>query len=84
VKQRWDDQALFEHWSISNDERPLLDNRTESSRLGCAVLLKFFKLEGRFPGSRREVPADGVRYLAKQLAIAPKTFGDFEPDRSQQ
>jgi len=78
VKQHWDDQALVESWSVSDNERSLLDNRTESSRLGCAVLLKFFQLEGRFPRSRGEVPADGVRYLAKQLAIAPETFGDFD------
>ncbi|MGB5831032.1 MAG: hypothetical protein WBG92_03460 [Thiohalocapsa sp.] len=49
MKQRWDDQALAERWSLIDNERSLLDNRTESSRLGCAVLLEFFQLEGRFP-----------------------------------
>ena len=49
MKQYWDDLALAEHWSLGDDELPLLDNRTESSRLGFAVLLKFFQLEGRFP-----------------------------------
>jgi hypothetical protein len=42
------------------------------------VLLKFFQLEGRFPRSRREVPADSVQYLAKQLTIAPEAFDDFD------
>jgi len=78
VKQHWDDLALAEHWSLGDDELPLLDNRTESSRLGFAVLLKFFRLEARFPRSRREVPAEGVQYLAKQLTIAPEMFGDFD------
>jgi hypothetical protein len=68
VKQHWDDQALVEHWSLNDDERSLLDNRTETSRLGFAVLLKFFQLEGRFPRSRREVPAAGVRYLSLRNA----------------
>lgn len=78
MKQHWDDLALAEHWSLSDDELPLLDNRTESNRLGFAVLLKFFQLEGRFPRSRREVPADSVQYLAKQLTIAPEAFDDFD------
>lgn len=78
MKQHWDDLALAEHWSLSDDELALLDHRTGSSRLGFAVLLKFFQLEGRFPRSRREVPADGVQYLAKQLAIAPELFGEFD------
>ena len=78
MKQHWDDLALAEHWSLSDDELPLLDNRTESSRLGFAVLLKFFQIEGRFPRSRREVPADSVQYLAKQLTIAPEAFDAFD------
>ena len=78
MKQHWDDLALTEHWSLSDDELPLLDNRTESNRLGFAVLLKFFQLEGCFPRSRREVPADSVQYLAKQLTIAPEAFDDFD------
>ena len=71
MKQHWDDLALAEHWSLSDDELPLLDNRTESNRLGFAVLLKFFQLEGCFPRSRREVPADSVQYLAKQVDHRP-------------
>ena len=78
MKQHWDDLALAEYWSLGDDELPLLDNRTESSRLGFAVLLKFFQLEGRFPRRRREVPADSVQYLAKQLTIAPEAFDDFD------
>ncbi len=78
MKQHWDDQALVEHWSLTDDERSLLINRTERSRLGFAVLLKFFRLKGCFPRNRREVPTEGVRYLAKQLAVPAETFRDFD------
>ncbi len=78
MKQHWDDQALAEHWSLTDNELTLPANRTERSRLGFAVLIKFFQFEGRFPRNRREVPADGVRYLAKQLAVPAETFRDFD------
>jgi hypothetical protein len=78
VKQHWDDQALAEHWSLTDNERTLLANRADRSRLGFAVLIKFIQVEGRFPRNRREVPADGVRYLAKQLTVPAETFRDYD------
>ena len=46
MKRRWDDVELNEYWSLSHDEFELLTNRTERGRLGFAVLLKFFEVDG--------------------------------------
>ena len=50
-------------WLLQPEEMKLLANRTAGSRLGFAVLLKFFQAKGRFPEHRREVPLDGIRLV---------------------
>jgi hypothetical protein len=49
VKRRWAPDELVEHWTLAPDELRLLANKTGSTRLGFALLLKFFRYEGRFP-----------------------------------
>jgi hypothetical protein len=78
VQRYWDEQELAEQWSLSPDERELLAHRTDRSRLGGAVLLKFFQIEGRFPRDRKEVPTTARDYLAGQLGIAPEAFAEYD------
>lgn len=77
MKRNWSDEELTEHWSLSADELALLPNRVEYNRLGFAVQLKFFQLEGRFPRSPREVPAAALRYLARQLGLSITIFQKY-------
>ncbi len=69
MKQRWTEQELVAHWVLTEAEKPLLKQRTERSRLGLAVMLKFFQLEGRFPRYHKEVPLLALDFVAEQLAI---------------
>lgn len=46
MKQRWTEQELVAHWTLTEPERQLLEQRTARGRLGLAVLLKFFQFEG--------------------------------------
>ena len=65
----WRDEALEIHWSLTNEECRLLDNKTAHGRLGFVVLLKYFQNEGRFPEHFNNVPLAVLTYLAKQLNI---------------
>ncbi len=56
MKQNWSESDLDEFWNPTDVESTLLDQRTEHGRLGFAILLKFFQLEGRFPAYYKEVP----------------------------
>ena len=78
MKRHWDEQELAEHWSLRHDEFELLRKRTERSRIGFAVLLKFFQIEGRFPSSRKEVPAVALDYLGDQLEVSRKASSEYE------
>ena len=54
---------LADHWSLRPEEKELLGNKQGPSRLGFAVMLKFFQQEGRFPRQRQDVPLAIVKYL---------------------
>ena len=78
MKRYWDEQELAEHWSLSAEESELLANRTDRSRLGLAVMLKFFQMEGRFPRDRKEIPVAVRDHLADQLGIEPDAFSEYD------
>ena len=78
MKRHWDEHELAERWSLPRDEWELLRNRTERSRLGCAVLFKFFQIEGRFPSERKEVPAVALDYVAAQVEASRDVFLEYD------
>ena len=53
MKQHWGTDELVEHWTLLPRETELLTNKTGATRLGFAVLLKFFQLEAYFPNMHR-------------------------------
>ena len=44
-------------------------------RLGFAVMLKFYEIEGRLPTSGEEVPQAAVDYLGSLVEVEPVLFG---------
>ena len=48
---------------------PLLSNKSRHTRLGFAILLRFFAGMGRFPRFKGEVPGAVVAHLAKQVGV---------------
>lgn len=65
MKRQWTDEELIERWTLAPDEVSLLSNKSGATRLGFAVLLRFFAGEGRFPRGKAEVPGQVVAYLAR-------------------
>jgi hypothetical protein len=57
MQQHWTTDELIDHWTLLPAERELLANKTVATRLGFAIMLKAFALEGRFPGSLHDIPA---------------------------
>ncbi|WP_165953694.1 DUF4158 domain-containing protein [Streptomyces sp. 8K308] len=48
------------------------------TRLGFALLLKFFEVEARFPESVREVPAAAVEYVAPQVKVPAGAWAEYD------
>ncbi len=77
MKQNWTEQELVEFWTLTDSEKQLLEQRTESGRLGYAVLIKFFRIEGRFPLYNKEAPQSAIDFLANQLNSSASVWLDF-------
>ncbi|WP_217608712.1 DUF4158 domain-containing protein, partial [Bacillus sp. GbtcB15] len=61
MKQNWDLEELIEHFTVIPEEMRLLGNRYGGTRLGFAVLLKFFQYQGRFPKGKQEISKDVIQ-----------------------
>ncbi len=78
MKRHWDVDELVEHWTLLPDEQALLANTTGATRLGFAVLLKFFQLEGRFPYAKNEIPAPVIAFIAKQVGVPTAEYLQYD------
>ena len=69
---------LVDHWTLFEDERQLIGNKTGSSRLGFALLLRFYILHGRFPRGRAEFEDETIEFVAKQVKVESTDIGFYE------
>ena len=60
----------------------LVANKSGPTRLGFALLLKFFELEGRFPDLLEEVPQAAVEYVAGLVQLPRAADRAAGPDRA--
>ena len=67
MKRKWSSDELNEHWQLSSGELDIIKMKRGASRLGFALLLKFFEYEGRFPFQKNEIPHSVQAYVAQQL-----------------
>lgn len=80
MKRDWNASELAEHWALLSDEKQLLGNKTGVTRLGFAVMLKFFQHEGRFPRHGQELPVVVVTYLAHQIGVESEEWDHYDWD----
>ena len=70
MKRIWKQGELEATWTLSSRELQLAQSqRLHRNRLGFALLLKWFEIEGRFPQRLSEVPQVVTAFLAKQLGL---------------
>ncbi len=70
MKRQWQRDELIEHFTLEAQELDLLANKSGATRIGFAVLLKFFQHEGRFPRFRYEIPPPVLEFIAEQLDLS--------------
>jgi len=78
VRQEWEPEDLVGAWTLVDDDWRRIANKSGSTRLGFAVLLKFFELEARFPDEPGELPGAVVVYVAEQVGVAPEVFATYD------
>jgi hypothetical protein len=77
MKREWDAEELVENFTLSPEELAWVGGRLDHNKLGLAVLLKFFQLEGHFPAHPGEVPPAVVTYLANQVSLPREAFDRY-------
>src|SRR5260370_12802501 len=78
MKQDWYPDELTQHWTLSAEEREVLDSKTSATRLSFALLLKAFQFDGRFPDRREDIAGRIVTYVASQTGVPPAAYSEGE------
>ena len=68
---------LVEHWTLLDDEHELIAGKRGPTRLGFALLLKFYTQVGRFPRGRGELPDEAVEFVARQVGVPAADLGFY-------
>jgi Domain of unknown function (DUF4158) len=77
VQAEWDPDELIGAWTLVEGNWDLIANKAGVTRLGFAVMLKFYEIEGRFPAYPEEVPPAAVRYLGSLVKVDPALFAKY-------
>jgi TnpA family transposase len=78
MKRQWENEELIEHWMLSVWDQAQLGNKTGATRLGFAILLKFFQRAGRFPAFKNEVPGVVITFVATQVSVPPEAYLQYD------
>ncbi len=79
MKQEWAPQELVDHWMLTDTEMILINKyHADSNRLGCALLLKYFQLEGKFPQRKQDIPRVIVEYVSHLLKLDITLFDNYK------
>ncbi|MDN5856865.1 MAG: DUF4158 domain-containing protein, partial [Actinomycetia bacterium] len=73
-----DQDELIDRWTLVADEPDLVAGKRGATRLGFALLLRFYTENGRFPRGRGEIPAAAVDYVGRQVGVPAAELGFYE------
>jgi TnpA family transposase len=76
MRREWELEELIECWTLDEADFDVIANKTGATRLGFALMLKFFELEARFP-RREDVPKSAVVFMAGQVKVDAELFGEY-------
>ena len=75
-----DEDELIGNWTLVGDELEQLSGRRGATKLGFALLLRFYAVHGRFPSGRSELPDQAVAYVARMVDVPALDLGFYEWD----
>jgi TnpA family transposase len=78
MQRDWTTDELILHWTLQAPEQALVGNKTGATRLGFAILLKFFQFMGCFPRYAGEVPAAALEHVAQQVGVPAERWPEYE------
>jgi TnpA family transposase len=78
VAREVDQDGLIDCWTLVGDELELVAGKRGATKLGFALLLRYYTERGRFPRGRSEIPDAAVDYMARQVEVDPTEIAFYE------
>jgi uncharacterized protein DUF4158 len=78
VVRELDQDELIDRWTLVGDEQDLVAGKRGATRLGFALLLRFYTERGRFPRGRGELPDAAVDYVGRQVGVQAAELAFYE------
>jgi hypothetical protein len=78
MKRQWENEELIENWTLSAWDFAQLGNKIGATRLGFAVLLKFFQRQGRSPSFKNEVAGQMISFVAAQVGVVQEAYLQYD------
>ncbi|MFB5664087.1 Tn3 family transposase [Alteribacillus sp. HJP-4] len=78
MKHQWTEEELVEHFIFLPTERQVVEKKRNTTRLGFAVLFKYFQQEARFPTDPSMIPLPVIEFIAKQLQVSTDQFRYYD------
>lgn len=78
MKRHWELDEIIEHFTFLLNEYTQIGNKAGATRLGFAVIFKFFQYEARFPNNKSEIPKDIIDYIGKQVQVEGQYFNNYD------
>ena len=76
--REFDQDELIDRWTLVGAELELVSGKRGATRLGFALLLRFYTERGRFPRGRGEIPDGAVGYVARQVGVTSTDIAFYE------
>src|SRR6266508_1130406 len=80
MKRLWTNDDLLAQWTLQPNELALLEYKEGANRLGFALLLKYFQIDGRFPRQKHDVPVPAIAFVARELDVSIDLYPAYDWD----
>lgn len=80
MKRLWTNDDLVAQWTLHPNELALVEYKEGANRLGFALLLKYFQIDGRFPRQKHDVPVPAIAFVARELDVSIDLYPAYDWD----
>ncbi len=77
MRIEWEQDELISAWTLVEGDWDLVGEKVGAGRLGFALILQFYEIEGRFPAYPEEIPPAAVEYVASLVKVGAGLFSKY-------
>jgi hypothetical protein len=78
MRRLWSAEELVERWSLGPEELSLLPGKADTSKLGFAAQLAFYKQHARFPDAEADIAPAVIAHLAEQIGVPAAALAGYD------